>query len=170
MKRTTPVIPAGDIRRQKEYCAELRTLNAQKSPPPLAYVDTYGCQQNEADSELLRGMLADMGYQITDTDQGADVIVINTCAIREHAEQRVFGNVGALVHGKRKKPDQIICLCGCMAQEAHPVAVSGVPAPGVPAPGPGVRDGARPRRHRRGPACPPFRQAEGVGIHHVRLQ
>ena len=119
MKRTTPVIPAGDIRRQKEYCAELRTLNAQKSPPPLAYVDTYGCQQNEADSELLRGMLADMGYQITDTDQGADVIVINTCAIREHAEQRVFGNVGALVHGKRKKPDQIICLCGCMAQEAH---------------------------------------------------
>ena len=51
--------------------------------------------------------------------KNADVIVINTCAIREHAEQRVFGNVGALVHGKRKKPEQIICLCGCMAQEAH---------------------------------------------------
>ena len=49
-------------------------------------------QQNEADSELLRGMLADMGYEIVDTDQGADVIVINTCAIREHAEQRVFGD------------------------------------------------------------------------------
>ena len=109
MKRTTPVIPAEDIQRQKEYCAELRALNAEKPTPPLAYVDTYGCQQNEADSELLRGMLADMGYQITDTDQGADVIVINTCAIREHAEQRVFGNVGALVHGKRKKagPDHL---------------------------------------------------------------
>ncbi len=119
MKRTTPVIPAEDIQRQKEFCRQLRALNAQKSPAPLAYVDTYGCQQNEADSELLRGMLIDMGYQIVDADQGADVIVINTCAIREHAEQRVFGNVGALVHGKRKKPDQIICLCGCMAQEAH---------------------------------------------------
>ena len=64
-------------------------------------------------------MLADMGCAIVDDDQGADIIVINTCAIREHAEQRVFGNVGALVHGKRKNPDQIICLCGCMAQEPH---------------------------------------------------
>ena len=119
MKRTTPVIPSEDIAKQKEYCAQLRALNAQKSPAPLAYVDTYGCQQNEADSELLRGMLSDMGYEITDTDQGADVIIINTCAIREHAEQRVFGNVGALVHGKRRNPGQIICLCGCMAQEPH---------------------------------------------------
>ncbi len=119
MKRTTPVIPAEDIQRQKEYCAELLALNAQRPAPPRAYVDTYGCQQNEADSELLRGMLCGMGYEITDTDQGADVIVINTCAIREHAEQRVFGNVGALVHGKRRNPNQIICLCGCMAQEPH---------------------------------------------------
>ena len=115
----TPVIPAEDIQRQKEYCAELRALNAQRPTPPLAYVDTYGCQQNEADSEILRGLLCDMGYEITGTDQGADVIVINTCAIREHAEQRVFGNVGALVHGKRRNPNQIICLCGCMAQEPH---------------------------------------------------
>ncbi len=119
MKRTTPVIPAEDVRRQTEYCAQLRALNAEKPAPPLAYVDTYGCQQNEADSELLRGMLCSMGYEIAGTDQGADVIVINTCAIREHAEQRVFGNVGALVHGKRKNPRQIICLCGCMAQEPH---------------------------------------------------
>ena len=119
LKRTTPVIPAEDIQRQKEYCAEVRTLNARHSTPPLAWVDTYGCQQNEADSELLRGMLCDMGYEITDTGEGADVIVINTCAIREHAEQRVFGNVGALVHGKRRNPNQIICLCGCMAQEPH---------------------------------------------------
>jgi len=119
LKRTTPVIPAEDIQRQREYCAQLRRLNDQKPAPPRAYVDTYGCQQNEADSELLRGMLCEMGYDITDTDQGADVIVINTCAIREHAEQRVFGNVGALVHGKRRNPSQIICLCGCMAQEEH---------------------------------------------------
>ena len=119
MKRTTPVIPAEDIQRQKEYCAELRALNARRDPPPRAWVDTYGCQQNEADSELLRGMLCDMGYEIADTGEGADVIIINTCAIREHAEQRVFGNVGALVHGKRRNPAQIICLCGCMAQEPH---------------------------------------------------
>ena len=119
MKRTTPVIPPEDIRRQKEYCAQLRAMNAQRPAPPLAYVDTYGCQQNEADSELLRGMLCEMGYEIVPTGEGADVIVINTCAIREHAEQRVFGNVGALVHGKRRNPGQIICLCGCMAQEPH---------------------------------------------------
>ncbi len=119
MKRTTPVIPPEDIARQKEYCAQLRALNSRLPSPPLAYVDTYGCQQNEADSELLRGMLCEMGYEIADTDRGTDVIVINTCAIREHAEQRVFGNVGALVHGKRKNPDQVICLCGCMAQEPH---------------------------------------------------
>jgi tRNA-2-methylthio-N6-dimethylallyladenosine synthase len=119
MERKTPVIPAEDIQKQKEYCAEIRGLNGQLAAAPKAYVDTYGCQQNEADSELIRGMLSDMGYEMTDTDEGADVIVINTCAIREHAEQRVFGNVGALVHGKRKNPNQIICLCGCMAQEPH---------------------------------------------------
>ena len=119
MERKTPVIPAEDIQRQKEYCAEVKALNEQLASKPLAYVDTYGCQQNEADSELIRGMLTDMGYEMTDTDEGADVIVINTCAIREHAEQRVFGNVGALVHGKRRNPNQIICLCGCMAQEPH---------------------------------------------------
>ncbi|MBQ4381335.1 MAG: radical SAM protein, partial [Oscillospiraceae bacterium] len=86
---------------------------------PLCLVDTYGCQQNEADSEKIRGMLLRMGYELTGSEAEADVIVINTCAIREHAEQRVFGNLGALVHTKRNKPGQIICLCGCMAQEPH---------------------------------------------------
>ncbi len=119
MNRTTPVIPREDIDRQREYCAQIRALNTRLDRLPAAYVDTYGCQQNEADSELLRGMLAEMGYEIADTDRDADVIVINTCAIREHAEQRVLGNVGALIHGKRRKPGQIICLCGCMAREEH---------------------------------------------------
>ena len=119
LERTTPVIPAEDIRRQREYCAELRARNAALPAPPTAWVDTYGCQQNEADSELIRGMLADMGYTVTGSEDGADVIVINTCAVREHAEQRVFGNLGALVHGKRRNPGQIICVCGCMAQEEH---------------------------------------------------
>ena len=86
---------------------------------PLAFVDTYGCQQNEADSERLRGWLSEMGYAFTGDEQDADVIVINTCAVREHAELRVLGNVGALTHTKRKKPGQIICLCACMMQEPH---------------------------------------------------
>ena len=121
MERKTPVIPAQDVARQREYCQELRAINAQHPQAPTAFVDTYGCQQNEADSELLRGMLSEMGYEIVEEGDHADLILINTCAIREHAEQRVFGNVGALVHGKRRNPNQIICLCGCMAQEPHVV-------------------------------------------------
>ena len=121
MERKTPVIPAQDVAKQREYCQEIRAINAAHAAPPTAFVDTYGCQQNEADSELLRGMLCEMGYEIVDSGDNADLILINTCAIREHAEQRVFGNVGALVHGKRRNPNQIICLCGCMAQEPHVV-------------------------------------------------
>ena len=119
MERKTFVIPEEDVARQREFCAQVREYNAKKEVKPLAWVDTYGCQQNEADSELIRGMLAEMGYDFTDSEKDADVIVINTCAIREHAEQRVFGNIGALVHGKRRNPNQIICICGCMAQEPH---------------------------------------------------
>ena len=85
----------------------------------LAFVDTYGCQQNEADSERLRGYLREVGYDFTNDEAEADLILINTCAIREHAEMRVLGNVGALVHTKRAKPGQLICVCGCMAQEPH---------------------------------------------------
>ena len=84
-------------------------------------MDTYGCQQNEADSEKIRGMLAACGYEMAETEEGADVIVLNTCAIREHAEQRVYGNVGALVHTKRRHPGQKIFLCGCMMGQDHVV-------------------------------------------------
>ncbi len=84
---------------------------------PTAYVETYGCQQNEADSEKLRGYLAQCGYAMAQGAEGADVVILNTCAIREHAEQRVFGNLGALTHTKRRHPGQKIFLCGCMAGE-----------------------------------------------------
>ena len=67
----------------------------------------------------MRGYLSEMGHQFTQSEAEADLIVINTCAIREHAEMRVLGNVGALVHTKRAKPGQLICVCGCMAQEPH---------------------------------------------------
>ncbi len=119
MNRQTTRIPPEEIARQREFCAMLHERNAARSTAPLAFVDTYGCQQNEADSERLRGYLSEMGYAFTDSEARADVIVINTCAIREHAEQRALGNVGALVHTKRGKPGQLICVCGCMAQEPH---------------------------------------------------
>ena len=117
-QKTTRISPE-EIARQKDFCAQIRAMNAALPARPLAYVDTYGCQQNEADSERLRGYLSEMGYGFTDDENAADVIILNTCAIREHAEQRVFGNLGALVHAKRNHPGQIICVCGCMAQEKH---------------------------------------------------
>ena len=89
------------------------------SKPRLAMVDTYGCQQNEADSEHIRGYLSRMGYGFTENEHEADVVVINTCAIREHAEMRVLGNVGHLTHTKRENPNQIIAVCGCMVQQPH---------------------------------------------------
>ena len=119
MNQNTTRISPEEIARQKDFCAQIRAMNATLPARPLAYVDTYGCQQNEADSERLRGYLSEMGYDFTADETAADIIIINTCAIREHAEQRVFGNLGALVHAKRDHPGQIICVCGCMAQEAH---------------------------------------------------
>ena len=116
--RTVRISPA-DVERQRELCEKIYERSAALPTPPLAFVDTYGCQQNEADSERIRGYLRAMGYGFTTDENAADVIVINTCAIREHAEDRVLGNVGALVHSKRRHPGQIICLCGCMAQEEH---------------------------------------------------
>ena len=117
MERTTTVISPQDIEAQLEHCRAVAQLTQQWPEQPLAFVDTYGCQQNEADSERIRGYLSQMGYGFTDDEEKARIIVINTCAIREHAEQRVFGNVGALVHVKRRHPDQLICLCGCMVQQ-----------------------------------------------------
>lgn len=112
-------IPASDILRQEDICREIFDKVTDGGARPLAMVDTYGCQQNEADSEKLRGYLALMGYGFTMDEFQADVIVVNTCAVREHAEMRVLGNVGALNHTKAKKPGQIIAVCGCMVQQEH---------------------------------------------------
>lgn len=114
MERKTTVISPEELLRQREFCGEIRDYWAGQGITPVAFVDTYGCQQNEADSERIRGMLEAAGYGFTESAEGADVVVFNTCAIREHAEQRVFGNVGALVHTKRRHPRQKIFLCGCM--------------------------------------------------------
>ncbi len=119
MRLSKPEIPCEEISKQKLIIDRIRADHMRAENIPLAYVDTYGCQQNESDSEKLRGMLTAMGYRLTDDEALADVIVINTCAVREHAEMRVYGNVGALVHTKRQKPGQVIALCGCMMQQKH---------------------------------------------------
>ncbi len=86
---------------------------------PLACIRTFGCQQNVADSEHIKGMLAQMGFGFTEEVEEADFILFNTCAVREHACDRVFGNVGALKHIKRRRPEVLIAVCGCMVQQPH---------------------------------------------------
>ena len=86
---------------------------------PVAYIHTYGCQQNVADGERIKGMLSHAGFEFEDEPDNADFILFNTCAVREHAEDRVFGNVGALKNLKRKFPNTLIALCGCMMEQKH---------------------------------------------------
>lgn len=98
--------------------AELMKIRA-RGDVPMAYVRTYGCQQNVADGERIKGILAEMGFNFTDEAENADFILFNTCAIREHAEDRVFGNVGALKNVKRRHPSVMIAVCGCMTEQEH---------------------------------------------------
>ncbi len=88
---------------------------------PLAYIHSYGCQQNVSDGERIKGVLMDIGFGLCDSPENADLVLFNTCAVREHAEQRVLGNVGALKPLKEKKPGMIIGLCGCMANQQQVV-------------------------------------------------
>ncbi len=81
-----------------------------------AYIETYGCQMNVSDSELMHGILAEQGYVAAETAEDADVILVNTCAIRDHAEQRVIGRVGQLQQLRAARPDLLIGVTGCMAQ------------------------------------------------------
>ena len=85
--------------------------------PPLAFVHSFGCQQNVADTEHIKGLLAEIGFGFTDSAENADFVLFNTCAVRESAEDRVFGNVGALKKIKQERPDMMIALCGCMMQQ-----------------------------------------------------
>ena len=117
MNTKTTVISQEELQLQFACCDKIADFWRSAGRAPTAYVETYGCQQNEADSEKLRGYLTQSGYAIVQEAEGADVVIMNTCAIREHAEQRVFGNLGALTHTKRRHPEQKIFLCGCMAGE-----------------------------------------------------
>ena len=108
-----------EMAQQREYIYKIRKNIENRSVHPLAFVETYGCQQNSSDSEKIKGMLYDMGYDFCDKASEADFILYNTCAVRENAELRVFGNLGALKNIKRKREDVIIAVCGCMMQQEH---------------------------------------------------
>ena len=103
---------------QTEFALRVSDILRKKySEKPRAMVITYGCQQNVSDSERIKGMLSLMGYDFTENHDEADLILYNTCAVRGHAEDRVYGNVGAMKHYKRRKPEMILAVCGCMAQQ-----------------------------------------------------
>ena len=103
---------------QQQYAMQVQSiLQDRLQRAPKAFVHTYGCQGNVADSERMKGMLCEMGYTFCDTPAEADLILYNTCAVREHAEDRVFGNVGAIKTYKTQNPNLIIALCGCMMQQ-----------------------------------------------------
>ena len=101
-----------------EEAAQIMQIRA-RGERPLAFVHSYGCQQNVADGEKIKGFLEQMGFSFTQEAEEADFILFNTCAVREHAEDRVFGNVGALKNIKRRHPSVIIALCGCMMEQPH---------------------------------------------------
>ena len=109
---------------KKEYAKQqLVQFSAQFSEnfgkSPLAFVHSFGCQQNVSDGEKIKGQLSDIGFGFTDDYQQAQLILFNTCAVRENAEDKVFGTLGDLKHFKEQNPDTVIAVCGCMAQQKH---------------------------------------------------
>ena len=109
---------------KKEYAKQqLVQFSAQFSEnfgkSPLAYIHSFGCQQNVSDGEKIKGQLSDIGFGFTDDYQQAQLILFNTCAVRENAEDKVFGTLGDLKHFKEQNPDTVIAVCGCMAQQKH---------------------------------------------------
>ena len=120
MAVNTRRVSEAELDEQRAYESKVKALvNTRYEKQPLACVVTYGCQQNVADSERIKGMLSLMGYGFTEKRQEAKLVIFNTCAVREHAEDRVYGNVGALKKYKLANPDVIIALCGCMMQQKH---------------------------------------------------
>ncbi len=115
MKEVTPEM----MHIQQDFIKKINQENKHMQTPPMAFVKTYGCAQNENDSERIRGMLVDMGYKLTNDIDAANLIIYNTCAVRENAEVKVFGKLGALKRRKEEDPSLIIGVCGCMMQQAH---------------------------------------------------
>lgn len=106
---------------QREYTRKIAEFFSFRGLTPKAHVHTFGCQQNMSDGEKIKGMLSEMGYELIGKPEGADLVIFNTCAVRENAEDRVFGNLGALKHEKARNPEIIIAVCGCMTEQGHVV-------------------------------------------------
>ena len=113
----TEVIKKSVIETQKEYMKNVRLQMEGKVK--TAVVVTYGCAQNETDSDKLYAMLFEMGYQKGTDEKSADVVIYNTCSVRENAEVKVYGKLGTLKAPKKKNPDMIIGVCGCLMQQPH---------------------------------------------------
>ncbi|MCI8590389.1 MAG: tRNA (N6-isopentenyl adenosine(37)-C2)-methylthiotransferase MiaB [Clostridiales bacterium] len=115
--KQTKIISKEEITQQQGYAAQVK--NKLQGKGLKAHIRTYGCQQNEADSERLSGMALAMGYSLTDDAEQADLIVVNTCAVREHAELKALSITGQFKHLKAKKPSLLIGVCGCMVSQEH---------------------------------------------------
>ncbi|MBE7045616.1 MAG: tRNA (N6-isopentenyl adenosine(37)-C2)-methylthiotransferase MiaB [Ruminococcaceae bacterium] len=112
-----------EMQRQEEYLQKLLEYTSEFSlmhgRAPLVHTETYGCQQNENDTERIRGILKKAGFSFCEQSEAADLVIYNTCAVRENAEQKVFGRLGILKHLKESRPEMVIGLCGCMVQQEH---------------------------------------------------
>ena len=111
-----------DHAERQTYIHRVRTWNeahAEGHPRRRCFVLTFGCQQNEADSEKIAGMAEEMGYEIVSEPDTADLIMVNTCAIREHAEKKALSIIGQYKHLRAKNPELIIGVCGCMPAQEH---------------------------------------------------
>ncbi|MBE6596312.1 MAG: tRNA (N6-isopentenyl adenosine(37)-C2)-methylthiotransferase MiaB [Ruminococcaceae bacterium] len=119
------ILPPSEMEKQFEYIEKIKEDNLryaeQNGARRRAFVMTFGCQQNEADSEKIAGMAEAMGYDICEEPSAASLIVVNTCAIREHAEQKALSVIGQYKHLKNKDPELIIAVCGCMVTQEHRV-------------------------------------------------
>jgi tRNA-2-methylthio-N6-dimethylallyladenosine synthase len=108
-----------ETEKQKSIAVKVKKYFEKLGIKPKVFIRTYGCQQNEADSEKLYGESSLCGYTRTESENDADLIIVNTCAIREHAELRTMSITGGYRKLKETNPNMLIMLCGCMAQEEH---------------------------------------------------
>lgn len=125
MKRKQVQVPLEKIQEQDKFIEAIKEKNTRfyaiHNQKPKYTIQTFGCQMNEHDSEKLCAMIEEMGYEKSVLQQECDLIIYNTCAVRENAELKVYGNLGALKNQKRKNPDLKIAVCGCMMQQPHVV-------------------------------------------------
>ena len=122
MSKKINTVSLEEMEKQRRFASLIKQENQQPDAiKKYAFVLTLGCQQNEADSEKLSGMAVEMGYEITDSPENASLIIVNTCAIREHAEKRALSLVGQYKHLKAKNPELIIAICGCMVVQEHSI-------------------------------------------------